>query len=298
MTVIIHDSSIRHFHKPQGVQDYPGVLYREVNAFRPPAPLMRLNCLLSTAPVDLKELGAAAQEAAGFVSEALKLCNSFAVCFSRPASSLEQAVVATDADFVRTLLLTCWLTRLTGSAVEASANRSFWVHGLLVAQVCRRISDWTGLVPQEYAFMAGLLHDAGELPILTLLTRGGDSKGRDIREAAGDSPEYQRHRFKTDHCELGWKLHSILNFPLPVAEVMARHHQLQSAAAGSPHLSIAGCAEEICTGCLTAKNEPKGDSPGTIINNALRMWLPGLNPSVGVQLVEDVKSVLRCHLNP
>lgn len=297
MAVINQNLRIRQFVK-QGAQDYPDALFREVSFFRPSGALSRMNCLLSTAPVDLKELGVAAKEAASLASEAIKLCNSSAVCLSRPVSRLEQAVIATDADFVRTLLLTCWLTRLSGSSVESRANQSFWSHGLLVAQICRRTSEWTGLVPPEHAFMAGLLHDAGALPILTMLSREGDSRGQDIREAAGDSPEYQRLRFKTDHCDLGRRLNSVLNFPLPVAEVMARHHQPHSAGSGSPLLSIAGFAEEICTALhLTAKNKPAGDCTGTIIKDALRTWLPGLSPSAATQIVEDVNSVFRCHPN-
>lgn len=275
------------------LDNYREILFKEVDIFRPSPPLQQVNSLLSMVPVDLRKLGTAGQEGTGLVEEAIRLCNSSLFGLARPVSTLEQAVVATDADLIRTLLLTCWLTKLTGSKVATQANQMFWSHGLLVSQFSRRIGEWAGLAQPEWAFLAGLLHDAGALPFLTLLSRDGTAEHQNIFLDLGDCIESQRSRFGTDHCELGQKLNAILDFPLPVAEAIARHHQRKTALSRFPLLSIVGCAEAISQVCYHCSiEELRGEGIENFIKDMLRAWLPGLNPSASLPLLGALKSDL------
>ncbi|MEJ2006651.1 MAG: HDOD domain-containing protein [Acidobacteriota bacterium] len=273
--------------------NYPNALYKEIALFRPSTSVQQTNSLLNTTPVDLRRLGAAARNDPDLAVETVRFCNSSLFRLPRPVSSLEQAVVATNAETVRILLLTCWLTRLSGSKVAMRENQLFWSHSLLAAQISRRISEWTGLVQPEQAFLAGLLHDVGNLPFLTLFSSGGVARQQGLFEDLGESIESQRRRFGTDHCELGERLAVALGFPFPLAEVVSKHHQPGDAIRGFPLLSIVGAAEAITQASHDrAKQEIPAEVPGTFIKDSLRKWLPGLNPDANTHLIAALEADL------
>lgn len=301
MTTSSQDS-IRRRSQAENSPDYPNVLFQELDIFCPSPEFQEMNGLLNTIPIDLKELGKAARGDAALAAEVIRLCNSSLFDLARPVSSLDQAVVATGADIVQALLLTCWLTKLTGSKVATRENQLFWSHSLLVARISRRISEWAGLAQPEQVFLAGLLHDVGALPFLTLLSRYQGAKRQNFLEDVGESLESQRLRFGTDHCELGRRLNAILDFPRPLAEVVARHHQRKASLTHLPLLSIVGCAEAVSQVCYLCKNQklPAGDIE-TYVKNALQSWLPILNPSARLPLIAALNSYLLeniCEFNP
>ncbi len=256
-----------------------------------PPVLGRMNQLLSAAPVDLRSLAEAIKEAPGLATETVKFCNSSLFALPQPVASIEQAVLLMDADIVRVLLLTSWLVKHTGANIPARDNRLFWSHSLLAAQLSRHISEWACYAQPEWAFLAGLFHDIGILPFLTVLAHNGSAKPEGLFEDAGDSIEPQRRRFGTDHCELSLQMSSVLSLPFPLAETAARHHQRGATLSGMPLLSFAGAAEVIAQ---TVSGRPDAHSlpQGQIIRNALAEFLPGLNPAARSGLANTLESDL------
>jgi len=172
-------------------------------------------------------------------------------------------------------------------------NQLFWSHSLLAAQISRRISEWTGLIQPEQAFLAGLLHDIGNLPFLALLSCGGTEGHDNSFENLGDSLESQRRRFGTDHCELGERLSALLGFPPPLLEVVLNHHQPGSAIPGFPLLPIVGAAEAVSQVCHPyARQELPAEALGPFIKDSLEKWLPRLNPSISHRLVGTLEAGL------
>jgi len=286
--------------KPQvegGPCDYPDALFQELHIFHPSPALQQLTGLLSETPVDLKKLGQAAQGDPTLAAEAVRFCNSSLFGLSRPISTLEQAVVATDADIVRALLLTCWLAKLTSHRVTAPESRVFWKHSLLVARVSRCINDWAGLAQPEKAFLAGLLHDVGTLPFLTLLSRVAPPGKQNLHENLTESIDFQRLHFRTDHCELGERLCTILNFPLLLAEVVSRHHQRIDFPSGFPLLSVVSCAEAIAQFHLLYTNqELTEEAIVTFLQDTLQVWLPGQTHPARLALLAVLKTDLLADL--
>lgn len=272
---------------------YPAAFYREIQRFRPSAALEQMNALLSAIPVDLRKLGTALQDDPELAAEVVKFSNSSLFGLPRPVASLEQAVVATGSDMVRTLLLTCWLTRLSGNEIAPAENRFFWRHALSVAQISRRIAAWAGLPQPEQAFLAGLLHDIGDLPFLAALAKNGAEGRETIFEELGESLESQRRRFATDHCELGGRLAEVLAMPLPLAEVVAKHHQHGSAASGFPLLPIVAGSEVLAQALRPCRpQELRPEALGGFITDCLSKWLPELDRSASRHLVAELEAEL------
>ncbi|MGH9327445.1 MAG: HDOD domain-containing protein [Terriglobia bacterium] len=276
-------------------QNFPD-LRGELACFGLPPTLHQLNCLLSTAPVDLKNFRNAIQGNPDLVVETLKLCNSSLFNLSQPLSSLEQAVMVTGADIVRTLLLTCWLIKHAASKLPAHVNQLFWGHCLLVAKMSRRISEWLGLAQPEQAFLAGLLHDVGLLVLLSRFSR--DSATEDVFKDLGEAIGPQRRRFGIDHCELGRQLGTALGFPLHFVDVFTKHHQC-GISFSNPLVAIVGAAEQISRGWCPREHCPLPPAESRqLIREAFQKYLPSLSQPSSLHLVESLEADLLGDITP
>ncbi|MGH9407378.1 MAG: HDOD domain-containing protein [Terriglobia bacterium] len=267
-----------------------GALRAEAGLAGLPPAVERINRLLSSAPVDLRSLGESVKEAPGLAEEAVKLCNASLFELSQPVASVEQAVIIMGADIVRTLILTCWLTRYTGENIPGQDSRAFWGHSLLVAKLSQHMCQWAGFAQPEWAFLAGLFHDLGAVPFLTLLARDRGRARQGLFEIVGDSVEAQRRRFDTDHCELGLQIGINLGLSAPLVEVMARHHQRGGMLSSMPLLAFVCAAEAI------AQDTKPGEASlpqAQLVRNALAEFMPGLTPQAGPGLIETLEADLR-----
>lgn len=263
-------------------------LRAEVDLFRLPAGLARMNQLLSAAPVDLRRLGNAGVEDAGIVSRMLHLSNSSLFNLSPHVNTLEQAVSVLDSEVVRELLLTCWLIRFSGERAAARENHAFWRHSLGVARLSRQIAQWIDFAQPERAFLAGLLHDVGMLPFLTLYSRCGVPIRQGVVEYVGDGIDLQRRRFGADHCELGLKMAAVLEFPASIGDTAACHHQRGALLAGALPVSLVACAESISQ--AASHVEGAASLPlAMAIRSALAEYLPQLLPQASSRLAEALE---------
>ncbi|MBQ0958637.1 HDOD domain-containing protein [Ideonella sp. 4Y11] len=111
----------------------------------------------------------------------------------------------------------------------------FWRHAMNVAMAASTIGPRLDLDPSE-AFLAGLLHDLGELMLVLLVPEIVAEVER--RTAAGEPVrQVERALLGTDHVEVGSAVARRWNFPPAIVEAIADHHrggpaQAQSQAPG------------------------------------------------------------------
>jgi HD-like signal output (HDOD) protein len=274
------------------VDDQARALRLETELFAPPEPLARMNRLLAVAPVDLKQLEEAVKDDPQLVGEALRLCNSSLFRLPHPVARLEQAVMMMDSEITRALLLGCWVIKHSGAKIGAQDHQGFWRHSLQVAQLSRHICEWTNCGQPEWAFLAGLFHDLGALPFLTLLSRNPNGRPTSIFEEVGDSIESQRRRFGVDHCDLGVRLGSILGLPYSTVEVAGKHHQRGCASASFPLLCLVSAAEGVSQARTLSSAHASPLPERQCILNVLGEYLPGLSGAASSGLLETLESDL------
>jgi HD-like signal output (HDOD) protein len=290
--VIADDKSFSYPESGAKLKRQVSALEREAELFAPPQALSRLNRLLATAPVNLKKLEEAVNDDPQLVSEALKLCNSSLFRLPHPVARLEQAVIMMDAEITRALLIACWLIKRSGGTIGLQAHQGFWRHSLLVAQLSRHLCDWTHCGQPEWAFLAGLFHDVGALPILAMLSRRGGGSPQNDFEEVGDSLEPQRRRFGVHHCDLAQRMGFALGLPSWAVEIAARHHERKSLAAGLPLLSLARAAEFISQPRASSAAHPSSLHRRQLILNALGDYLPELSGPASSGLLDTIESDL------
>ncbi|MBQ0931402.1 HDOD domain-containing protein [Ideonella sp. 4Y16] len=99
----------------------------------------------------------------------------------------------------------------------------FWRHAMNVAMTASTLSARLDLDPSE-AFLAGLLHDIGELMLVVLVPEIVADVER--RVAEGESARaVERQLLGTDHVEVGSAVARRWNFPPAIVEAIADHHR-------------------------------------------------------------------------
>src|SRR6267142_5434702 len=131
--------------------------------------VLDLNALLSSQSVDLKKVGAVIRTDPSLSAQVLRLCNSALFGLRRRVISIEQAAVMLGTERLRTLVLTCSLMQFAGKRLSNEQLASFWQHSFLSALLSERIARQVDYFEKEQAYLGGLLHDIGQLPLWILV---------------------------------------------------------------------------------------------------------------------------------
>src|ERR1700676_5580979 len=130
--------------------------------------VLDLNALLTSASVDLKKVGSVIRTDPSLSAQVLRLCNSALFGLRRRVLSIEQAAVLLGTERLRTLVLTCSLMQFAGKKLTGTQLMSFWQHSFLCALLSERVARQVDYFEKEQAYLGGLLHDIGQLPLWTV----------------------------------------------------------------------------------------------------------------------------------
>ena len=152
----------------------------------------------------MAELATLVGHDAGLSARVLTAANSPALRRGRELNSLENCLVALGTRLVRSiatcLSIQALFDRSAGSLTPDLS--AFWGHSLMVAELSRNLAAAIDYPRPEEAYLAGLLHDVGELILLSaigepyadLLARNGDESSL---------PALEIEQFGVHHGEIG-----------------------------------------------------------------------------------------------
>jgi HD-like signal output (HDOD) protein len=189
-----------------------------------PAYVMDLNALLSSPTVDLKKVGKVIRTDPSLSAQVLRLCNSALFGLRRRVISIEQAAILLGTERLRTLVLTCSLMQFAGKRVPGAQLIAFWQHSFLTGLLSERIARQIDYFEKEQAYLCGLLHDIGQLP-LSILVLEEEAKNRRLPPSGWiDNVPVEREYFGMDHCKVGRWMAVAWNFMPSFIDVFEYHH--------------------------------------------------------------------------
>jgi HD-like signal output (HDOD) protein len=258
-----------------------------------PSYVFELNGLLSTSPVDLKRVGEVIRRDPGLTAQVLRMCSSTLLSVREKVSSIEHAVILLGTERLRSMVLTISLVEHVGSQLSASVVRSFWQHSFLTAIFSERIARRTAFPRPEQAYLAGLLHDIGTLPLLTIASRS--QSGPRILEwlGGGESIQAEQKHFGLDHCEVGRWIGISWNFAPALIDVFQHHHHPQAADRNFHLVGIVAAADQFCLKRTVKLGGiwPQLSSADPVeFDDALRECLPSLSAEERIKLAEVLES--------
>lgn len=241
--------------------------------------IFELNALLNNPSIDLKTVSKIIRTDPSLSAQILGLANSALFNLRRRVMNVPEAVILLGSERLRTLVLSCAIMKFAGRQLSAEVVQSFWQHSFLTAMLSERIARWVEYPEVEQAYMGGLLHDIGRLPLLIVACEE-EAAGRSA--PAGDWQDdrvLESEYFGVDHCEVGrWMGISWKFFP-SLIDVLEHHHDPSKAHQDPLLTGIVGASDHYCrTRSTTAAGETDvGRSPaGGDADAFLRVFLPKL----------------------
>lgn len=175
--------------------------------------------LLATDDVDIKPLADKINHDQVLTARVLRMANSAYFGFSRKVGTIEEAVSLIGLAKLETLVVASGVTSAF-TAVPGLDLKRFWQHSLVTASITRELAKELGF-DQDSAYIAGLMHTIGQLPIHMVFPKAGADieevcKGRSVLERH----EVERDMLGIDHNVIGEKLAKHWNFPEEISRVI------------------------------------------------------------------------------
>lgn len=211
-----------------------------------PSYVFELNTLLSHSSVDLKKVGKIIRNDPSLSAQVLRLCNSALFSLRRRVLSIEEAAILMGSERLRTLVLTCSIMEFTGKQLPRGEVQTIWSHSFMSGMLSERIARWMEYTEREQAYLGGLLHDIGALPLLIVAKDEGVLKGETRSGPWDGSLEAEKAFFGMNHCEVGRWIGQAWNFFPSFIDVFEHHHDPQRSTR-DPHLvGIIAAADHFC----------------------------------------------------
>lgn len=162
--------------------------------------------------------------------------------------SVRQALMYLGPQRVFEIILTSCFLELTDTSNRSPLKiEDCWKHAFGVGLVARRLAESINLDNPEKAYVAGILHDVGEV-ILSQHRRQEYMRAIVLARDEGlDLYDAELTVFGTSHAEVGRLLGEQWNFPEEFVEVIARHHD-QNLSNLKPLALLIALADRFCIG--------------------------------------------------
>ncbi len=211
-----------------------------------PSYVFELNTLLSSPSVDLKRVAKVIRNDPSMSAQVIRLCNSALFSLRRRVLSIEEAAILMGSERLRTLVLTCSVMEFTGRQLPRGEVQTFWQHSFMSGLLSERIAKWIEYTEREQAYLGGLLHDIGMLPLLVIAGEENALKGDTTSGPWGGSLEAEKEYFGLNHCEVGRWIGQSWNFFPSFIDVFENHHTPERSVR-DPHLvGIVAAADHFC----------------------------------------------------
>lgn len=189
-----------------------------------PAVATQVLQLLDTSDVNLDEVADLMLTDQVMTARVMKMINSPIYRPSHELNSLKRALVYLGQQHIKEIALTSSFISAfenKGGAINISA---FWVHAFGVGMVSRIIAEKIEYEDVEKAYLAGIIHDIGEVVLSHYYTEPFANILKTIQEKPLHLVDLEQETFQTTHAEIGFCIAEKWNFPEAYQEVILHHH--------------------------------------------------------------------------
>jgi len=173
--------------------------------------------LCSRPQVEIQDIVALIERDPVLSSELLRTANSVLYAGAEPAQTLYDAVLRIGLRTLRSMLYAVSVRgAILGERSLSTYAEEVWRQSSSCAAIARELAKPLGL-GAEQAYLIGLLHDVGKLPLLAMLRKA-------VLKESEVTPALVGRMFRTYHEECGAALARTWRLPEEIVEVAGRHH--------------------------------------------------------------------------
>ena len=193
---------------------------------------LRVNEIANNPDSTAEDMAAVISQDPALVVRMLKIANSAFYGFSKEVETISRAVAVLGTNKIRDLVVSTSASQaFDGIPNNLITMQDFWHHSLYCGILAQILSKKSKKANSESLFIAGLLHDIGQLLMFNQLPEKSHEAILLLMEGPEDMETYEaeRHVFGFDHTQVGaallkeWKLAPVLE------ECIEFHHEPQNA---------------------------------------------------------------------
>lgn len=191
---------------------------------------IRVNLMVDDPDLSAQDIGAVIQQDASLSAQLLRIANSPIYGFRSKIDTISRAVTVTGRNELRDLVLAVSAVKtFSNIPVDLANMASFWRHSMFTGIVAKLLAKHCNILHRERLFVAGLLHDVGQLLIFHKLPEQAQRILR--RSESVDEPLYlsERQLIQFDHAMVGGALATLWQLPAVLNDAIRYHHEPQQA---------------------------------------------------------------------
>lgn len=177
----------------------------------------------------------------------MKLLNSPVYKPAQEITSLKRALVYLGLRHVRELALTTSVINAFDGTTGALELNAFWEHSFGVGMVSKIIAQKCGYEDLEKAYIAGIIHNLGEVFLSNFLHDPFVEVLEYIKAHPVRLLDAEAELLGTTHCEIGLCMARKWNFPDAYCDVIAHHHSPHEATVDPVLCAIVNLSDLFCT---------------------------------------------------
>lgn len=177
----------------------------------------------------------------------MKLLNSPVYKPTQEITSLKRALVYLGLRHVRELALTTSVINAFDGTSGAMELNAFWEHSFGVGMVSKIIAQKVGYQDLEKAYIAGIIHDLGEVFLSNFMREPFMEVLEHIKNHPVKLVDAEEKLLGTTHCEIGLCMARKWNFPDAYCDVIAHHHSPCEATNDPILCAIVNLSDLFCT---------------------------------------------------
>jgi HD-like signal output (HDOD) protein len=205
---------------------------------------LELTKALGGASPDMRKAGKLISADPTLSSQVLRMCNSPLLGMHSRVISIDHATALLGPERLRSLALTSSVADFAGKALPESQMGAFWQHSFMTAMLSQYLAERSKYFEKYQAYIAGLLHDVGQVPAWMLLNEGtGESDAAPYDWV--DNPCVEQEYFGTDHCKLGGIMARLWDLMPSFLDVLENHHTPELARRDSVLVRIVATADHF-----------------------------------------------------
>lgn len=189
----------------------------------PPLPSIVHDVMMATrsSTTTANDLAKILHRDSAIAAKVLRVVNSPFYGRAREVMQMTRAVLLLGPIAVQNLVIGfCVRDALASGASNLPEHEATSNHSIAVASTCELIAQHVNFKPVEEAFVAGLLHDIGQLAMIALRPKDYCEVLRQRKQGCGDDlASLERRVFGIDHNEAGFRLLSRWKLPKALCEV-------------------------------------------------------------------------------
>jgi putative nucleotidyltransferase with HDIG domain len=183
-----------------------------------------LHAILNDFPVDLNKVNDSVNSDPDFGQRVLRLCNAVLHRCDQWAPSIADAAVLLGPILFHAAVILCAVTEFDCPAFRDQNAEFLWSHSLHIGVLSEEIARHTEYPSHGMAFLGGLLHDIGYLPLLQVV-REQENPARELAEIPWQGNlDLERDIFGLDHCIVGRWMANSWEFSPSLVDAIWHHH--------------------------------------------------------------------------